>query len=191
MIKSTKAPFEWDLNQPGSPGEIEPQQNIEASATNREVDKSEIVKESARSAINWTVKKRRTQIGPSENKSWNWKSFPESTTSSKLKKPRKKYIPTKEQQERYRKRKRESYASMDKAARKRLASKLHIQQKERFANMTPQEQKAFVARRNELERIRKRKLKITRTEEETLKHQTVRQIQNKRYRLNKQAKKGQ
>lgn len=87
FIQCAKTPFLWDLNQPGCSGESDRQnknsEGVEASKPRRQIEEAEIVKDSARSGVQWAGRRSRNQIGQLEdqqnkNTSWKWKSFPKS-----------------------------------------------------------------------------------------------------------------
>lgn len=193
LIQCAKTPFLWDLNEPGSSGESDPQnknsEGVEASKPRRQIEEAEIVKDSARSGANWAGRRSRNKIKHLENQqnkntSWKWKSFPKSKNTKWNH-----YDITEAQKAKYRKRKREKYAALNKEEKKALSLRMHDQQKSRFAKLTPKEQKEYVLRRNARERQRKLKKRLTRNKEETLQEKALRTKQNRIAYLKSKARK--
>ncbi|PWN33552.1 uncharacterized protein FA14DRAFT_156243 [Meira miltonrushii] len=161
MTNSTKTPFPWNLNEPGSPNEHEEPQSPEASRTSRRTDEAETVRAFERSNVKYARRRRRNQIDPAddqcEGESWNKTEI------------RKKNMPTAAQRDLYNQRKREKYAAMNKDKKKSYITKMREQKELRFAKLNPQEQEAFIARRRFLENKRKLRKRLSRTDEQKLK----------------------
>lgn len=191
-IESTKPPFHWDLNEPGSTYETEGQHSPVTIGTSTNTGDADIIKASEGSSVDWVGRKKRRQTGQADGKqgegtTWNWKSFSEPPT----KKSRTIYKPTLDQKAIYNQRKREKYAAMSEDERKKLITKMLEQKESRFAKLNPQEQEALATRRRTLENQRKLRVRLSKTDEEKLKDKALRKVQNRVQYLRRKARKNQ
>lgn len=109
------------------------------------------------SASKWAVRRKRRHIGPLEGQirgSLGWQPIQHKVLKASHVKTTKQRSITEEQRERIRKRKREKYASMDKDDKEKLIRKMSDQQKQRIANLSVEERKAFTRKQNEANRRR-------------------------------------